>query len=361
MARVRALLRRASSASGTPDTLKFGQVEVDFRRYAAHRRGRPVEMTRKEFALLRFLASREDTVVTRDEILNKVWGFESYPMTRTVDNHISSLRAKLETDPARPVHIQTVHGVGYKFVPDETHMMRSHARKPRRMTATGFGLLLTLAVSIGLARRVHRSCISAASWQEHANGDLKQAIALYAQAAQTAGRDRALAAKALIRMAGSQEKLGADAEAENAYAELVRAYPEQRAEVAIAQERLTALRRAHRLVAANPALLPVERVSDTELAARLATFLWNGAPDAPLLEAARRGDLRDPAALNRQVRPNAARPEVRQPGRQLLRTVAVTGQVEDRPARPVPVPAIRRRASSGDGHRDATLSAESVA
>ena len=117
---MRALLRRASSASGAPATLKFGQVEVDFRRYAAQRGGRPVEMTRKEFALLRFLASREDTVVTRDELLNKVWGFESYPITRTVDNHISSLRAKLETDPARPVHIQTVHGVGYKFVPDRS-------------------------------------------------------------------------------------------------------------------------------------------------------------------------------------------------------------------------------------------------
>ena len=86
--------------------------------------------------------------------------------------------------------------------------------------------------------------------QEHANGDLKQAIALYAQAAQAAGRDRALAAKALIRMAGSQEKLGADAEAASAYAEVVRAYPEQRAEVAIAQERLTALRRATRAGAA---------------------------------------------------------------------------------------------------------------
>jgi DNA-binding response OmpR family regulator len=119
MARVRALLRRASSAPGVPDTLTFGQVEVDFRRYAAQRHGRPVEMTRKEFALLRFLASRGDIVATRDEILNKVWGFESYPVTRTVDNHISSLRAKLETDPTRPVHIQTVHGVGYKFVPDK--------------------------------------------------------------------------------------------------------------------------------------------------------------------------------------------------------------------------------------------------
>lgn len=115
MARIRALLRRASPASGLPATLKFGRVEVDFRRYEAHRDGRPVEMTRKEFAVLRFLASREDTVVTRDELLNKVWGVESYPVTRTVDNHISSLRAKLEPDPARPVHIQTVHGVGYKF------------------------------------------------------------------------------------------------------------------------------------------------------------------------------------------------------------------------------------------------------
>ena len=116
MARVRALLRRSSP--GPAATLRFGEVEVDFRRHAALRGGRAVEMTRKEFALLRFLASREDTVVTRDELLNKVWGFEAYPVTRTVDNHIAGLRAKLEADPARPVYIQTVHGVGYKFVPD---------------------------------------------------------------------------------------------------------------------------------------------------------------------------------------------------------------------------------------------------
>jgi DNA-binding response OmpR family regulator len=116
MARVRALLRRSSP--GLAATLKFGEVEVDFRRHAALRGGRAVEMTRKEFALLRFLASREDTVVTRDELLNKVWGFEAYPVTRTVDNHIAGLRAKLEADPGRPVYIQTVHGVGYKFVPD---------------------------------------------------------------------------------------------------------------------------------------------------------------------------------------------------------------------------------------------------
>jgi DNA-binding response OmpR family regulator len=116
MARVRALLRRAASASALPATLTFGQVEVDFRRHAARRNGRAVEMTRKEFALLRFLASREEAVVTRDELLNKVWGLDAYPVTRTVDNHVASLRAKLEVDPAKPVHIQTVHGVGYRFV-----------------------------------------------------------------------------------------------------------------------------------------------------------------------------------------------------------------------------------------------------
>ena len=118
MARIRALLRRTSSTSSLPAILRFGQVEIDFRRYAAHRRGKPIEMTRKEFALLRFLASRAETVLTRDELLNKVWGFEAYPLTRTVDNHIASLRAKLEADPSRPAHIQTVYGVGYRFVPD---------------------------------------------------------------------------------------------------------------------------------------------------------------------------------------------------------------------------------------------------
>jgi DNA-binding response OmpR family regulator len=119
MARVRALLRRASSASALPATLSFGQVEVNFSRYSVHRSGAPLEMTRKEFALLRFLASREDTVVSREELLNKVWGFDAYPLTRTVDNHIAGLRAKLEVDPGRPVYILTVHGVGYKFVPDK--------------------------------------------------------------------------------------------------------------------------------------------------------------------------------------------------------------------------------------------------
>jgi DNA-binding response OmpR family regulator len=119
MARIRALLRRTGSARDLPKALTFGDVEVDFLRYVARRRGKPVEMTRKEFAILRLLASKTGEVVTRDELLNDVWGFEAYPVTRTVDNHIAGLRAKLEADPARPVYIQTVHGVGYKFVHHE--------------------------------------------------------------------------------------------------------------------------------------------------------------------------------------------------------------------------------------------------
>ena len=119
MARIRALLRRARAQSELPDELRFGDVEVDFRRYIAKRRGKPVEMTRKEFSILRFLAARAGEVVTRDELLNEVWGYESYPVSRTVDNHIAGLRAKLEADPANPLHIRTVYGVGYQFVHDE--------------------------------------------------------------------------------------------------------------------------------------------------------------------------------------------------------------------------------------------------
>jgi DNA-binding response OmpR family regulator len=74
-------------------------------------------MTRKEFAILRFLAAHPNEVVSRDDLLNEVWGYESYPTSRTVDNHVAGLRAKLERDTSQPVHIKTVHGVGYKFVP----------------------------------------------------------------------------------------------------------------------------------------------------------------------------------------------------------------------------------------------------
>lgn len=253
------------------------------------------------------------------------------------------------------------------------------------------GVLFVLAAAIDVVAQSAQELYQRALVQEHANGDLTQAIALYRQAARTAGRDRALAANALMRIAGSHEKLGHEAEAAAAYAELVRAYPDQRAEVAIAQERLTALRRAIRpapspassdvssfarpvftrycaschsagtkagglaldslgavSVSDDPALwekitrrlrarrdppigaprpddatyrsvvagleqaldagygadrtlLPMERASDRELAGRLARFLWDAPPDAPLLEAAGRGDLHDRGSLTGQV------------------------------------------------------------
>jgi DNA-binding response OmpR family regulator len=117
LARVRALLRRAQPGKpALPDELRFGDVVVDFRSYEARKGGKPLDLTRKEFGVLRFLGSRAGEVVARDELLNEVWGYETYPTTRTVDNHIASLRAKIETDPAVPEHLRTVHGVGYKFV-----------------------------------------------------------------------------------------------------------------------------------------------------------------------------------------------------------------------------------------------------
>ena len=170
----------------------------------------------------------------------------------------------------------------------------------RREIQLTFGVVLALALSITFAAQSAQELYQRGLVQEHASGNLKRAIELYTQAAQTAGKDRALAAKALVRKAGSQEKLGSERDAEKTYDELLRAYPEQRAEVVVAQERLKALRRATKPVSSNR-VLPVERAPDAELAVRLATFLWNDVPDGQLAEVARRGELDDPGVLKRQV------------------------------------------------------------
>jgi DNA-binding response OmpR family regulator len=115
LARVRALLRRTHPIKTMPDELRFADVVIDFRKYDATKGGRSLDLTRKEFGILRVLAARAGEVVTRDDLLNEVWGYEALPTTRTVDTHVASLRAKLEDDPRRP-RLQTVHGVGYKWV-----------------------------------------------------------------------------------------------------------------------------------------------------------------------------------------------------------------------------------------------------
>jgi DNA-binding response OmpR family regulator len=117
LARVRAVLRRADPPTALPESIEFGEAEVDFLSYEARKNGVAVELTPKEFGVLRYLASRPGAVVHRYELLDQVWGYKGYPTTRTVDNHILSLRAKLEEQPSEPRHLLTVYGVGYKFVP----------------------------------------------------------------------------------------------------------------------------------------------------------------------------------------------------------------------------------------------------
>jgi DNA-binding response OmpR family regulator len=115
LARVRAHLRRTQTGETLPDEIRFDDVIVDFRRFEARKRGTSLELTRKEFGVLRLLASKAGEVVTRDDLLNDVWGYESFPTTRTVDQHIASLRSKLEEDATTPRRLITVHGVGYKL------------------------------------------------------------------------------------------------------------------------------------------------------------------------------------------------------------------------------------------------------
>jgi DNA-binding response OmpR family regulator len=117
LARVRALLRRAQPPRALIDELRVNDVAIHFKKYEATAGGRPLELTRREFQLLRVLASRPGEVITRSELLDQVWGLDDYPTTRTVDTHIASLRAKIERDPANPERLLTMRGVGYKWLP----------------------------------------------------------------------------------------------------------------------------------------------------------------------------------------------------------------------------------------------------
>lgn len=116
IARVKAVLRRVVQKTGEVSGIQFDNVVVDFRAYKAERDKEKLELSAREYRLLRYLVAKEGNVVTRDELLDEVWGYNSYPSTRTVDNHIARLRQKVERDANEPRHILTVHGVGYKFV-----------------------------------------------------------------------------------------------------------------------------------------------------------------------------------------------------------------------------------------------------
>ncbi|MFH2074577.1 MAG: response regulator transcription factor [Pseudomonadota bacterium] len=116
LARIKALLRRGPGKDVQLENCRFGTIEVDFKNYRASNDGVPVNLSQREFEMMRLFLKNRDTVISRNRFLNEIWGYDRYPTTRTVDAHIASLRKKLETDPEHPQFIITAHGLGYKFI-----------------------------------------------------------------------------------------------------------------------------------------------------------------------------------------------------------------------------------------------------
>jgi len=116
LARVKAVLRRAHAAPKDKELYKFGDVEVNLRSCQVSRKGKPVDVSSKEFELLKYFLCHSGEAISRDKLLEEVWGYDRFPTTRTVDAHIVRLRQKVEVKPEDPHFILTVHGVGYKFV-----------------------------------------------------------------------------------------------------------------------------------------------------------------------------------------------------------------------------------------------------
>lgn len=115
MARVEAVLRRAAKPAEQIERAEFGDVEVNFKTFEATKAGHPLELSPREFKMMKYFAEHRGEVVTRDQLLDSVWGYDGLPLTRTVDMHIAKLRQKIEDTPGDPRHIITVHRVGYKF------------------------------------------------------------------------------------------------------------------------------------------------------------------------------------------------------------------------------------------------------
>ena len=117
LARIKAHLRRADRKVNTLNRMySFGDVEIDFAHFKARRKGKELDLTSIEMEILKYLIEHRGEVVTRDDLLDKIWGYDSYPTTRTIDNHILKLRKKIEEDPAHPQYILSVYGGGYRFV-----------------------------------------------------------------------------------------------------------------------------------------------------------------------------------------------------------------------------------------------------
>jgi DNA-binding response OmpR family regulator len=116
LARIKAVFRRVKSESEIPEVHRFGNLEINFKKYYAFKKGKSLKLSPREYEILKCLIEREGEIVSRDELLNHVWGYDSYPNTRTIDAHIAKLRGKIEDKPDEPKLIVTIHGIGYKFL-----------------------------------------------------------------------------------------------------------------------------------------------------------------------------------------------------------------------------------------------------
>lgn len=117
LARIKALLRRADrEPKDIPKIYSFGNVEIDFAHFKVRRQGKELDLTSLEMEILKYLIAHRGEVVSRNDLLDKIWGYESFPTTRTIDNHILKLRKKIEEDPAHPRYIFSVYGTGYRFM-----------------------------------------------------------------------------------------------------------------------------------------------------------------------------------------------------------------------------------------------------
>jgi DNA-binding response OmpR family regulator len=116
LARINALFRRMATGSGLTEIHRFGDIEINFKKYSAQKKGKSLKLSPKEYEILRLFIEKQGEVISREELLKQIWGYVSFPDTRTVDTHIAKLRHKIEDNPAEPKLIITVHCMGYKFL-----------------------------------------------------------------------------------------------------------------------------------------------------------------------------------------------------------------------------------------------------
>lgn len=116
IARIKTVLRRVQSGSEIPEVYQFGDLEINFKKYKASKEGKSLKLSPREYEILHYFIKKQGEIISRDDLLNQIWGYDSLPNTRTVDAHIAKLRGKIEDKPEEPKLIVTLHGLGYKFL-----------------------------------------------------------------------------------------------------------------------------------------------------------------------------------------------------------------------------------------------------